>query len=182
MLVKIIKYAMTPGFTKAKPSEFNPAENVMDILNTQKAFKEKLTEESKHGDRIKFNNVDIKKAKALYSDEMSRMKITEDKQNSQYHSHVSKGFLFVLLGVFFMALPIVGLFYDLGIRIPIISSFLPIYSYGVLVSMVPSIGVLLLIGIRHWYFAKMIILKQKFPFMQYLASLQLLPTKSEVIS
>jgi hypothetical protein len=113
---------------------------------------------------------------------MSRMKITEDKQNSQYHSHVSKGFLFVLLGAFFMALPIVGLFYDLGIRIPIISSFLPIYSYGVLVSMVPSIGVLLLIGIRHWYFAKMIILKQKFPFMQYLASLQLLPTKSEVIS
>jgi hypothetical protein len=182
MLVKIIKYAITPGFLKTKPSEFNPAENVMDILNTQREFKDKLSEVSEHGGSVKFNNVDIQRAKALYSDEMSRMKITEFEQNSHYHSHVSKGFLFLLLGVFLMVLPIIGLFYDLGIRIPIVSSFLPIYSYGVLISMVPSIGVLLLIGIRHWYFAKMIILKQKFPFMQYIVSLQLLPTESQVIS
>jgi hypothetical protein len=182
MLAKIIKYAMTPGFTKAKPSDFNPAESVLDILKTQKAFKEKLSEEAVHGRQVKFDSVNRQKALSLYSDEMSRLVITEYKQSSQYHMHVSKGFVFLLLGVFLMALPIVGLFYDLGIRIPIISSFLPIYTYGVLISMLPSIGVLLLIGLRHWYFAKMIILKQKFPFKQYLYSFKLVPTLSEVIS
>jgi hypothetical protein len=181
MLLKVTKYLFTPGFLKSKPSEFNPASNVMDILKRQRDLKQKLTDETFQEEKVKFENVDRKKALELYANDMKTLKITDSRQTSQYHSHVSKGFIFLLLGSFLMALPIVGLFYDLGIRIPIISSILPIYGYGVLISMVPSIGVLLLIGIRHWYFAKMVILKQKFPFTQYLKSLNLLPTKSEVI-
>jgi hypothetical protein len=181
MITSITKYLLTPGFLKSKPSDFNPAENIMGILQDQQQLKKNLTQETSKKDKVKFENVGRAKAALLYSDEMILLNISATQQNSQYHSHVSKGFIFILLGIFLMSLPIIGLFFDLGIRIPILSSFLPIFGYGVFISMVPSIGILLLIGVRHWYFAKMITLKQKFPFTQYFSSLRLLPTNSQVI-
>ena len=68
-----------------------------------------------------------------------------------------------------------------NVNIPVISLFLPTYTYPVLITTLPVTALLCLVGLWHFYMGKMIVLRQRFPFMSYIKSYRWFPTKSEVL-
>lgn len=181
MIAKVFKYLATPGFFHKSPTEVNPIGAWTDLLQRHKKDKESLRSAREEEEGVKFENVTLKRAKGLYKAEVERLNISTTQQRARYHQHVVRGTLMLLFGLALVSLPIIGLFRDFGIRVPLVSLFLPTFSYPVLITMVPTSGVLLLIMFWHYYMAKMIMLKQRFPFMLYIRSGRWLPTRSEVL-
>ena len=130
---------------------------------------------------MKFSEVNREKARQLFENEIDSLGISEEKIVARFHQHAVYGGLFALMGILSFSLPIMGLFMAFNIHIPILSYFLPTYTYPVLITIFPMSLLLITISAWHFYLAKMIKLRQRFPFKQYISSLKLLPTDSEVI-
>lgn len=181
MIKTIFSYLATPGFFHSSPKQVNPARALMDIGKAHSETKSTIKEAVDEVKKESFENVDRQKASQLFENEIARYRISESKITTRYHQHVIYGASFIFLGLLTISLPIIGLFTALNVSIPVVSSLLPVYSYPVLITMFPCSCVVFLVGVRHWYMAKMIALRQRFPFMQYVKSRRLLPNKTEVL-
>lgn len=179
MIKKALGYLITPGIWSTKAADVNPLRSAMEMRKQHKELREQV--EATEDRPKKFRDVNREKAKKLFRDEIVKFRVTEEKLQAKFHNHVAWGAVWLLLGFTLFSLPVIGLFSDLGIRIPYVSNFVPIFTYGSIFSMSSFSLVFLLQGAKHFYFAKMIKLRQRFTFMQYVRSWSWLPNKNEVV-
>lgn len=179
MIKSILSYLITPGFFHTKPKDVNPADNIIKIVK-ENAEARRLIKKEERKENL-FGHVPRDRASQLFEKEIITLKIGEEQVRARYHQHLIYGTVFFIIGVITFLLPVIGLFMAFNVNIPIISLFLPTYTYPVLITTLPVTALLCLIGFWHFYMGKMIALRQRFPFMTYVKSYRWLPNKSEVL-
>ena len=181
MIKSIFKYLAAPGFFHASPKDVNPAQSIIEITRDNSEVRKKLKEEKKDQKDKLFKDVNRMKASNLFESEVQKLGISEERIQIRYHQHVMYGAIFLIIGLMSFILPIVGLFTAFDLHVPLVSLFLPTYTYPIFISLLPVSMLLFSICGWHFYLAKMIKLRQRFTFKQYLRSMKWLPTSSEVI-
>ncbi|HCV03935.1 MAG TPA: hypothetical protein DG048_14905 [Pseudoalteromonas sp.] len=179
MIKSILSYLATPGFFHKKPKDVNPAQNIIEIVKENAEARQLIKKEERK--ESVFSHVSRDKARQLFEKELVRLSIGEEQVRGRYHQHVVYGTLFLIIGLITFILPVIGLFMAFNVNIPVISLFLPTYTYPVLITTLPVTALLCLVGLWHFYMGKMIVLRQRFPFMSYIKSYRWFPTKSEVL-
>lgn len=179
MIKKVLGWMIRPGVMPT--SEYlNPLKSSIDLLKVNKEARKQLKVEDHRIKKMKSIS-DAEVAHQLYKQDLKKYRVSSSKEQNHYHIKVVYGGLFLLIGALSVIMPILQILNVVKINIPVLSSLIPAYGVLSIVAVMPIAGCLLIVGLKNWYLAKMIILKQRFSFTQYLKSFAIVPNRSKVI-
>lgn len=174
MIKSTVKWLFKPGFFNGNPLKPN-----QDIHRQfEKIKKENDDVAGKRQER--FDSVNAKQAEALFKEEIKMYNVSPDMMELRYHQSLLFGLVSLVIALVIISVPIIGLYKPINIHIPFISLFMPVFTFAVLLIVVPLSMLFTLITLSFWYQAKMIRTRQKFPFTQYLKSGRYWPSRTSI--
>lgn len=182
MIKKAILWVGKPGFGFYENSN-NPFDAGVQLGKANSAARKVLSLQADgHSTTEEMETVESRaKANELYIRDLALFSVTPKKELERYHTHVVLGSLAILLAITLLMITVVCVFWPEKLNVFTFSQYIPALGYGSLLSAAGLASVLILSGLKNWYFAKMISLKQRFTFYQYIYSGSILPTEREVI-